>query len=251
MYQRFFRLLLLITVGLALALAVWLALPQPKASAQCGRGASSCKTCHEIQGKLRVNTKGEWHTQHSFGDFCVFCHGGDTKAKDKAQAHKGMAGPLDDVNAACATCHSEDCTSRADRYAKILGVTVGIGGGTSAPRGPTPLLPFVPRVAGVGDSPSPFDMQAPSPFASSSTAPVNQEPDSPGVNWGNVALAAIALALLLGGGGFVLWNERQLMIGWDKAINTRPELQQLMPLLAEADAQTVKIIAKTLAERDK
>jgi len=66
---------------------------------------------------------------------------------------------------------------------------------------------------------------------------VSQESDSPGVNWGNVALAAIALALLLGGGGFVLWNERRLVTGWDKTINARPELKELLPLLAQADPQ--------------
>jgi hypothetical protein len=251
MSQRFFRLLILISLALALPMFVWLAMPQPQASAQCGTQASSCKTCHEIQGKLRVNTRGDWHIQHSFGDFCVFCHAGDTKTKDKAKAHKGMVKPLADVNSSCAMCHEADCSTRAEKYAKTLGVTVGMGGGPTAPRGPTPLLPFVPRMAGVGE-PSSLPGQDQPPIAESSP-PSSSDEEPRNVNWGNVALAAIALALLFGGGGYVLWNERQLSTrsAWDKLIGNRPELGELMPLLAQADAQTVQVIARTLTERSK
>ncbi len=249
MSQRFFRLLILITVALALPLLVWLAMPQPQASAQCGTKASSCKTCHEIQGKLRVNTKGDWHVQHYFGDFCVFCHAGDAKATDKIKAHKGMVKPLEDVSASCAACHESDCNTRAERYAKVLGVTVGMGGGPTAPRGPAPLLPFVPRVAGVGGQTS-LPGQDQSPIAESSP-PSSSDKEPRNVNWGNVALAAIALALLFGGGGYVLWNERRhsQRSAWDKLIGNRPELGELMPLLIKADAQTVRVIARTLSER--
>jgi hypothetical protein len=251
MSQRFFRLLILIPVALALPMCVWLAMPQPQASAQCGTKASSCKTCHEIQGKLRVNTRGDWHIQHSFGDFCVFCHAGDAKAKDKTKAHKGMVKPLEEVSTSCAACHESDCNTRAERYAKVLGVTVGMGGGPTAPRGPAPLLPFVPRVAGVGGQ-TLLPGQDQSPIAESSP-PSSSDEEPRNVNWGNVALAAIALALLFGGGGYVLWNERRLTrrSAWDKLIGNRPELDQLMPLLAQADAQTVQVIARTLAERSK
>jgi hypothetical protein len=53
MSQRIFKLLILITAALALLLFVWLVMPQPQAAAQCGARASSCKTCHKVQGKLR------------------------------------------------------------------------------------------------------------------------------------------------------------------------------------------------------
>jgi hypothetical protein len=255
MRHRLFQLLTLIVLGLALPIVTWLAMPQPQASAQCGTRASSCKTCHETQNKYPVRTKGDWHTQHAFGDFCVFCHAGNVLATDKAKAHLGMAKPLDDVNASCAVCHDTDCGARAEKYAQILGVTVGMGSGEpAAPRGAAPQLSFVPRMAGVGDQPSLLE-QSPDPFAQLSATPGNEEPtDERSVNWGNVVLAALALALLFGGGGFVAWNERKLAAvarraEWDHVINTRPELGELMPLLAQADAQTVKIIARTLAER--
>ncbi len=155
MSRRFFELILLITIGLALPLAVWLTLPQPQASAQCGKTASSCKTCHETQGKLRVNTKGEWHTQHAFGDFCVYCHAGNAQAKDNAKAHTGLVKPMADVTCTCATCHTDDCNSRAQKYASVSGVTVGQGSsGPTSPKGPAPLIPLVPRAAGTGDTPT-------------------------------------------------------------------------------------------------
>jgi len=252
MSLRSFRLLILIMVGLALLLFVWMAMPQPQASAQCGTQASSCKTCHEIQGQLRVNTKGDWHVQHSFGDFCVFCHAGDAKSNDKAKAHQGMVKPLNDVSASCAACHESDCNARAEKYAKVLGVTVGMGGGPSAPRGPAPLLPFVPQVAGVGDQATTLPAQpllVGSPVLSSSGATTDERT----VNWGNVVLAAIALVLLFGGGGFVFWNERRLsrQSNWDMLISARPELGELMPMLAKADSQTVQVITRTLAERSR
>src|SRR5688572_16953692 len=52
------------------------------AKAQCGTSASSCQSCHEVQKQDPVNTEGDWHIQHSFGDFCEFCHGGNVTATE-------------------------------------------------------------------------------------------------------------------------------------------------------------------------
>ena len=71
MSRRFFRLLILVAVALALPLYVWLVMPQPPASAQCGTQASSCKTCHEIQGKLRVNSDVHFNREVSAVIFTV------------------------------------------------------------------------------------------------------------------------------------------------------------------------------------
>ena len=62
--------------------------------AQCGSAASSCKNCHEVKGEDAVNAKGDWHTQHAFGDFCEFCHAGNVQAADKTAAHQGLVANL-------------------------------------------------------------------------------------------------------------------------------------------------------------
>lgn len=163
-----------------------------------------------------------------------------------------MVGPLADVSSSCAACHEADGDARAEKYAKVLGVTVGMGSrGPTAPRDPAPLLPFMPRVAGVGEQTS-LPGQGPSPIAETSL-PSSGDEEARDVNWGNVVLAALALALLFGGGGFAFWNERQLVrpSAWDRLIGSRPELGELMPLLAKADAQTVQVITRTLTERSK
>ena len=255
MRRRFPTWLILIAGGLILSLTAWLSVTPSQVSAQCGIRASSCKTCHETQAKYPVKTKGDWHLQHSFGDFCVYCHAGNMKASDKAQAHAGLIQPLDNVTATCATCHTDDCNTRAQEYATALGVTVGKGDGPTSPAGPTPLLPFIARPVGTSDQSALLGGQQPSPFAQLSTGPTEDLAESRQVNWGDVSLALIALALALGGGGLVFWNERKLGAvtagGWDRIVEARLELKGLMPLLTQADAQTVKVITRTLAERNK
>ena len=124
MHKRIFILILLVCASF---FAIALLLPN-SAGAQCGSSASSCKNCHEIQAKAPVNTKGDWHTQHAFGDFCEFCHAGNVKAKDEAAAHTGMVAPLADVKGSCQSCHPDNFTDRAQTYATALGVTIGAGG---------------------------------------------------------------------------------------------------------------------------
>ena len=113
----------MLAASLAFALfGVWL-LTLP-AQAQCGSSISNCKQCHEVKKEAPVNTKGEWHTAHAFGDFCEFCHAGNVKGKDKASAHEGLVAPLADVKAGCQSCHPSDFNDRAQKYATALGVTV-------------------------------------------------------------------------------------------------------------------------------
>ncbi len=124
MRKKHVGLFLLIAMMLAvIAIVTW---PHP-ASAQCGSSASSCKNCHETQKQDPVNTKGAWHTQHAFGDFCEFCHAGNVKAKDEASAHAGMLDPLSDVQGSCQSCHPNDYIDRAKSYADALGKTVAAG----------------------------------------------------------------------------------------------------------------------------
>lgn len=122
------RALILITLTcVAFFATAFLLLPR-SADAQCGSSASSCKNCHEVQAKAPVNTKGAWHTQHAFGDFCEFCHAGNVKAKDQTAAHAGMVDPLADAQGSCQSCHPDNYMERAQTYATALGVTLGAGG---------------------------------------------------------------------------------------------------------------------------
>ena len=99
MSPRLFKLLVLLTIGLALPIIVLLAMPQPDASAQCGSQASSCKNCHEVQGKDPVAKKDLWHIDHAANDYCEFCHAGNVQATDKDKAHVGMVQPGDNLKA--------------------------------------------------------------------------------------------------------------------------------------------------------
>ena len=128
----------------SLTLFVVLLRPQP-AQAQCGSSASSCKSCHEVQGADPVNSDGtSWHQAHAFGDFCEFCHAGNVQATDQATAHVGLEAPLNNVQVSCGTCHAADLAERADVYAVALGVTVGEGGGNAAAADTTTDAPADP-----------------------------------------------------------------------------------------------------------
>jgi len=105
-------------MGLVTAIVLW---PTP-VGAQCGTQASSCKNCHEVQGKDPVNAKGDWHIQHAFGDFCEFCHAGNVTATDKDLAHQGLIYPLGDTKANCSSCHTKDYSDKAGIYAVALGI---------------------------------------------------------------------------------------------------------------------------------
>jgi hypothetical protein len=104
----------LVSVLLVFAVALW-ATPRVSESA-CGAAASSCKNCHEVKGEKKVNASGDWHTQHAFGDFCVFCHSGNTAGATKDEAHQGMVKPLADLEQSCSACHPDDFAKRAEGY---------------------------------------------------------------------------------------------------------------------------------------
>ena len=87
-----------------------------RAESACGASTTNCKRCHEGQGEMKVNDGSAQHKQHAFGDFCVFCHGGDTKGKTKEDAHKGLRSPLEDTKTSCSACHPDDYEKRAAKY---------------------------------------------------------------------------------------------------------------------------------------
>jgi hypothetical protein len=95
------------------------------AHAQCGtQEKSTCFTCHARQDP--VQEQGEWHVVHAGKDLCINCHGGNGTSKDAAAAHQGMTtNPLSDVYTDCHSCHPDDYSMRAQRFANTLGVKVG------------------------------------------------------------------------------------------------------------------------------
>ena len=110
-------------VCLVTGLTLWVVSP---ASAQCGDNPpkSSCITCHEKEDP--VYQQGEWHAIHAKKDICTSCHGGNCASMDKTLAHVSMvANPLDDIYTSCHSCHPDDYTTRAARFAVVLGVTPG------------------------------------------------------------------------------------------------------------------------------
>jgi hypothetical protein len=235
-----FKIFIVTVVLLTAIVSVWLVAASP-ASAQCGSQASSCKNCHEVQGEDPVNTDGtSWHQSHAFGDFCYICHAGNNQATDKDEAHTGMVDPLSDVKASCMQCHPSDLDERAQVYATALGVEVGTGGDSSSD----------------GDSSS-SDGQSSSNTAAAVSIPSSSEivfddanlvdydqrydeivlGQKP-VNWGNLILIGLIGILLIGGGGFVLYNERWISFttepiepvpnGYPKdVVDLLPELQHL------------------------
>ena len=196
-------------VLLGLTAVLW---PASDASAQCGSQASSCKNCHEVQGQDPVNNDGTgWHQSHAFGDFCYICHAGNNQSMVAEEAHAGMVAPLSDVQAACQSCHPNDLMERAQVYAAALGVEVGSGGGATA--------------AGAGGGQAPAqDPQPAAPPASDPPAPPAELVVGGGevidynlryagktpVNMGNIILGVMIAIVLIGGGGFAVWNERRL-----------------------------------------
>ncbi|GAB4409711.1 MAG: hypothetical protein Kow00106_03300 [Anaerolineae bacterium] len=125
-HRFFIPTLALLGLVLVLTGGLWLLTPAP-AAAQCGSQASSCKNCHEVNQKYPVNTSGDWHIAHAFGDFCQFCHGGNVQATDAGLAHADMFYPLQDPAQSCAACHPADFTQKAQVYADALGVTLTSG----------------------------------------------------------------------------------------------------------------------------
>lgn len=122
------RILLFTAILLVSAAPLAIYFTSRSAEAQCGSSASSCKSCHEVQGQDPVNASGEWHTAHAFGDFCEFCHAGNVQAKDQDTAHVGLVEPMVDVKASCQSCHPDDFQQKAEFYATALGIEIGSGG---------------------------------------------------------------------------------------------------------------------------
>jgi hypothetical protein len=210
MPQRKIGYLIPIFIGAMLIASVFLLLNTTRTSAQCGSQASSCKNCHETQAQDPVNNDGTtWHTQHGQIDACVSCHAGNPQSTDITQAHTGMVPWNSDVKAGCASCHPSDYTQLAQEYATTLEVTLG-GAGTTAPVATaqatavtTTTVETLPSGGGgsiVVSQPGTVDY-----VQQYQQTVLGEHP----INWGNVIVVLIILALVFGGGAFIYWNERR------------------------------------------
>ncbi len=205
---------LLLSTGATLLVVCGIALATPQsAKAQCGSQASSCKNCHEVQGKDPVNADGTgWHQSHAFGDFCYICHGGNNQAKDKDAAHQGMVSPLSDVQAACAQCHPNDLQARAEVYAKKLNVPVGMGGaGAATAAAPVTATPAAaPANAAEPAAPAAGSGQLVDYVQRYDENVLGQRP----TNWGNIILLVMIAGMIVGGGGLVLTREKLVRVSF-------------------------------------
>jgi hypothetical protein len=208
--------IMLITCGvfLIIGMGIWLASAQP-VRAQCGSQASSCKNCHETQGQMPVNNDGTaWHTQHAFGDFCYLCHGGNNQVTDKVAAHTGMVTPLVDINTSCKSCHPADTLAKAQIYATTLGVQVGTTTGSASTGQPAATVATATPSAGAPtSSQGAFSPPTDSANLVDYVKQYNQTANgkSP-TNWGNIILIVMAVLLFLGGGGFMILNEKLVRV---------------------------------------
>ncbi len=260
---------LFLLIAGCLILGVGLLLFPRPAFAQCGSSASSCKTCHEVQGKDPVNAKGAWHQQHAFGDFCEFCHAGNVKAKDQAAAHTGMISPLADVKGSCQSCHPNDYMDRAKKYADTLGQPIGTGG---AAAGATPATGAATTGGGTN---APCGPSAPTGGQvidlNKVYAGLDQAPPS---NLGKYILTGLIGATLVVLLALVLYYEKPLprAAAWVQSVLATPlltattpegvtlnvpaevarraEFSQLERTLASSDAATVRAVTQLLSDRE-
>ena len=233
--------------------------------AQCGSQASSCKNCHEVKGEDPVNAKGDWHISHAFGDFCEFCHAGNVQATDKAAAHEGLVEPLGDVQTNCATCHADDLQTRAEKYAAVLGVTVGASDSGSAqppaaPAAPSQSEPQQPAQPAASQPSAAQSLPAAAPSSNEIVDYVARyqatEPSPPSA--GTAIVSWLLAATVVGGGVFVFWNEMRLRAKRRGTVSAVPvavtdersrELAQIVPLLEKMDTQALRGLHTFLSSR--
>lgn len=256
-----FRIRHALILAALLALAAVLLWPSP-ADAQCGTQASSCKNCHEVQAQDPVNTEGDWHIQHAFGDFCEFCHAGNVAATEADPAHEGMVYPLADVKASCSSCHPADYQDLAVAYADTLGVEIDTAVSTGGSSGET-------AAAGGGEA---APAEAPAADAPASTTggdvvdlnlryedTVRARSAGP-FNVGNAILVAMLVGLV-GVFGVLIWRFEGLGARFAELRGVLPQaatapkagvaseaLQVLVPALEKASPATLASLGKLLED---
>ena len=228
----------------------------PGGFAQCGSQASSCKNCHEVKGEDPVNSKGDWHTAHAFGDFCEFCHGGNVQAADEAAAHQGLVQPLGDIKTNCSSCHADDYQAKSEAYAKALGVTVG-----ASTTGSTPPPAAPATTSNAAAQPAQLAAAQPAPVATPTSNQITDyvaqyRAERPLPPSAGTILTSLFLGLtVVGGGSFVFWNEKRLrsmphpIAGEQPADEQSQEMARLLPILKKLDTEALRALRTILTRR--
>jgi len=197
---------------------------------------------------MSVNSDGTaWHQSHAFGDFCYICHAGNNQAKDKVEAHTGMVAPLSDIKASCMQCHPNDLEARAQAYATTLGVEIGVGASASeggeAGEAAQPVAVISAPAAVEIDLNDPNLVDYVQRYEE---IVLGKKP----VNWGNAILAGLIGLVMVGGGGFVVKNEKWLDFS---ALDTKrvdggypAEVVDMLPAIANLKPQSRKALQKIL-----
>lgn len=232
------------TFGIVLIGSFWLSTPKDTQAA-CGASTSSCKTCHEVQGTDPVSKKGDWHIQHSFGDFCQACHQGVATETDKTKAHAGVvAKPLATPDQSCASCHPADTAARVAKYG---------GAAATTPAGSTSAVPATAPATGTSAvTPSAAATQIP-PSANPNfdILDFNSNGKLTGIAWAIIIANILALLVL----GALLWKWQKGLWPWSfvqgrkKSVpfnNLPPEVRDVFTQLSKGDMQTVLALQKIL-----
>jgi hypothetical protein len=245
-----------ILVGIILIASFFLLLPARQAQAQCGSQASSCKNCHEVQGKDPVNNDGTaWHTSHAFGDFCYICHAGNSQATDESEAHAGMVSPLSDIQASCMQCHPDNLQELAQVYATTLGIEIGSGettGGVSA----TQAITETTNTALVANVPTTSEISIDDPNVVNYVERYNEivlgkKP----INWGNAILLGMICIVAVGGGGFIAIREKLVKISFGNTKKVEDEypadVVDMLPSLSRINSASRKTLSQVLRNSKK
>ncbi|MFZ3102189.1 MAG: cytochrome c3 family protein [Desulfitobacteriaceae bacterium] len=234
--------------GVVLLGSFWFMSPNVTQAA-CGASTSSCKTCHEVKGEDPVSKKGDWHTQHAFGDFCQACHLGVATETDKTKAHVGLVKPLAQPDQSCASCHPSDSAARAVKY----------GGTTSANPTGTPATPSVPaNGAAVEETGSATSLAAtqipPNTNSNFDLIDFNVNDMIPWLAWVIGIINAFVLMVL----GVMLWKWKKGLWPWsflkgrhkNVPFNTLPpEVQEVFTQLLKGDMETIISLQEILKRK--
>lgn len=246
----------LIVLGAAIVVATAIALISVNTvRAQCGSQASSCKNCHETQGKDPVNSDGTgWHQSHAFGDFCAMCHGGNSQSLDPTAAHAAMVRPMADIQTACGACHPNDLQGKAQVYADALGIQLTAGStpastvATAAAPSPAPAGAAAPPSASLGAAPAAGSADLVDYVQRYDQNALGQRP----TNIGNVILIVLIAGMALGGLVLVITREGLVRVSFKE---TKPvadeypsELVDIVPDLAKLKPAARKSLRKILKQ---